>query len=50
MPELTEGDMPTVQSLGQVPQTGLLAFESGERSENGIGSEVMFVTHHPDKF
>ena len=32
-----------------MPHTGLLAFVRGEFELNDVGSDVIFVTHHPDK-
>jgi hypothetical protein len=46
--ELTEEDMPMVQSLGQVPQIGLLEDVSAELPLVKFeGSDDIFVTHHP---
>ena len=35
---------------GQVHQTGLLALVSADEVLKLVGSEVIFVTHQPDKF
>ncbi len=35
---------------GQVPQTGLFSFDRADELEKYEGSELIFVTHQPDRF